>query len=63
MIVMLSQMAMLITKNAVIKSAFLSKTETAHQFHGFPNKFGIKTPAVAFQKFHHLIDGHMLFGL
>ena len=63
MVVMLTQMAMFITKIAIVKSAFLGKAEMAHQFHCLTHKFRIKAPAVLVKKPDHFVDGHMLFGL
>ena len=41
MVMMFSQMAVLIAGLAVVKSAFVGKTETAHKLQSFADKLGV----------------------
>ena len=63
MIVMLTEVAVLISGLAVVKSASVSKTKTAHELQGFAHKLRVHLAAALRQQLGQFVNGNMLFGL
>ena len=63
MIMVLTQMPVFVKNHAIVKTALMGKSKTAHQLKGFVDEIPFQFPTVAFQQPYDILDGHVLFGL
>ena len=62
-VVMLSQMSVFVEHDAIVKAAFVGKTEATQQFECFFHKLIFQSPAIALKPFNQLFDRYVFFCL